>query len=387
MARHGAGRRTGWSVPRIVLVVLLLAGVLTAGAVIHTAATGDEPVCVGDVGFNWPSAGRVYVAGVPDRSVSPADPARAFTVAKQAGIAQVRVLVGVDAAIEAWRSDPSAAVAAVQRMVADAGDRGLQLVLSNYPDQAMIGALAGHPYDSWQAAQQDLTTPGSVPWEQFSAWLTAIVPPLALDPRVASWEVVNEPGYMLGIDNGTVDTDTGLGFVEHFAALLKDLGARTVNGGGRPVYDPMQLTDAQLAAYVADLDVLDDHMYATGDGAPGTATPASDTAADGRAAVEQAVRWFQRAREVSGRPDLPAMLGEVGSQPTAWFTGVLTAATEQGLPVLAWGFDAYDVNEFTDTLNPETLQLLTDAAARATDVNGSTPARVGTPRCRPDGGS
>ncbi|MGZ7301733.1 hypothetical protein ACXWQI_09550, partial [Streptococcus pyogenes] len=79
------------------------------------------------VGVNWPSAGRVYVAGEADRSTTPEDPARAFAITADAGMTQARVLVGVGPAIQAWDRDPDAAAAAMQRMVDDAGTHGLQL--------------------------------------------------------------------------------------------------------------------------------------------------------------------------------------------------------------------------------------------------------------------
>jgi hypothetical protein len=50
--------------------------------------------------------------------------------------------------------------------------------------------------------------------------------------------------------------------------------------------------------------------------------------------------------------------------------------------VLAWGFDAYDVNEFNDRVNPATLQVLASAAERAYEVNGAFSVVVGTPACR-----
>ena len=186
---------------------------------------------------------------------------RPFAVAQAAGVPQVRVFVGVDAALDMWRHDPRKGLAAVDRMAADAETHNVHLVLSNYPDLPMISALAGHGYPSWGAAQQDLITPGSVPYERFGHWLADVVPRVAPHPAVAAWEVVNEPGYMLGIDAGTVNVDAGLAFVGHFADLMHSLGARTVAGGGRPVFDPARLSDAQLATYAAHIDVLDDHLY------------------------------------------------------------------------------------------------------------------------------
>ena len=113
---------------------------------------------------------------------------------------------------------------------------------------------------------------------------------------------------MLGIDKGSVDLNAGLSFVEHFADLLHRLGARTVAGGGRPVFDPARLTDAELAGYAEHIDVLDDHLY------PETAVVGDHgvSADDARAAVAYTAAWFDRARRLTGRPDMPAMLGEIG---------------------------------------------------------------------------
>jgi hypothetical protein len=367
---------------RVALLVLaLLAGVSTV-AVVREVADGAD--CVGDVGMNWPAAGRVYLGGVDERSTTAAVPERAFTVAAANGLHQVRVLVGVDAAISAWTENPARATDGLRRMVDDAAEREIVLVLSAYPDLPMIGALAGREYGSWAAAQQDLVTPGSVPWRRFEAWLRTVVPALATDPTVVAWEVVNEPGYMLGMDSGVVPVEQGLAFFDHFAGLLDELGVRTLNGGGRPVYDPMTLTDQQLVRYLEHVDVLDDHLYPSGPTTVGEAAEVPvGTAEQGRQAVEATARWFARARELVDRPDMPAMLGEVGSQPTDWFTGVLTAATERGWPVLAWGYDAYDVNEFTDEVNPGTFRVLAAAATEAREINGDLAVVVGSGRCRP----
>ncbi len=78
------------------------------------------------------------------------------------------------------------------------------------------------------------------------------------------------------------------------------------------------------------------------------------------------------------------MLGEVGTQPAAWFSVVLAEATRHGWPVLAWGFDAYDDNDFTDTVNPGTLRKLAEAAKRADRVNGRFPVRIGAAMCQPN---
>jgi hypothetical protein len=351
--------------------------VVVAFAVVMVVQRSGRPSCLGDVGFNWPNAGRVYLGGLTQRSTAAEQPTRPFAVAQAAGIPQMRVFGGVDAALEMWRQDPQRALAAVDRIVADAEAHNVHLVLSNYPDLPMISALAGRNYPSWAAAQQDLVTPGSVPYERFGQWLADVVPRVAAHPAVLAWEVVNEPGYMLGIDAETVDVDAGLAFVSHFADLMHQLGARTVAGGGRPVFDPARLSDAQLAKYAGHIDVLDDHLY------PETAVVGDHGASadDARAAVAYTAAWFDRARRLTGRPDMPAMLGEVASQPSEWFNVVQAMATQNGWPVLAWGFDAYDENDFTDLVRPDVLRSLSDASDAAARVNGRFPVLVGAPRC------
>jgi hypothetical protein len=361
-----------------ILATALLAGVLVVGLAVGASRLNGTS-CLGDVGFNWPNAGRVYLAGLTQRSTTAEQPARPFAVASTQKIRQVRVFVGVDAALSAWQKDPEQAVEGLERLLGDAREHDVQLVISNYPDQPMISALAGRDYPSWAAAQADLVTPGSVPFRRFEEWLTDVVPRFASSPQIAAWEAVNEPGYMLGMDNGTVDIDVGLAFVAHFSELLHRLGAREVSGGGRPVFDPMTLRDDQLITYARHLDILDDHLYpeTTVGGGHGSSEQ------DARTAVAETAAWFDRVRRLAARPDMPAMLGEVGTQPSPWFSVVLTDATRHGWPVLAWGFDAYDDNDFTDTVNPDTLHRLSEAAEEADRINDRFPVRIGAPMCRP----
>jgi hypothetical protein len=356
----------------------LLVGVLAVGLSLGAGRLNGMS-CIGDVGFNWPNAGRVYLAGLTQRSTTADQPSRPFAIAGTQKLRQVRVFVGVDAALSAWQKDPEQALGRIDRLLADAEAHNVQLIISNYPDQPMISALSGRSYPSWAAAQGDLVTPGSVPYRRFEEWLTDVVPRLAASPQVAAWEVVNEPGYMLGLDNGTVDVDVGLAFVAHFSELLHRLGAREVSGGGRPVFDPMTLRDDQLIAYARHLDILDDHLYPEttvgGDQGP------SEEAA--RTAIAETAAWFSRVRRLTSRPEMPAMLGEVGTQPSAWFSVVLSDATRLGWPVLAWGFDAYDDNDFTDTVNPDIMRRLAKAAEKADRTNGRFPVRIGAPMCQP----
>ena len=349
------------------LGVLSLATGITVAAAIVVLASGLwlAPRQRGLTGFNWPNAGRVYVAGLAQQSTTPVMPSRPFAVAAARGIKRVRVFIGDDLVIHGWQRDPAATVARIGRMLDDATAAHVKVIVSNYLTQDTVAALAGHPYPSWAAAQQDLTAPGSGAWTQFSAWLQTVVTRFGADPAVASFEVMNEPNYMLGLDSGAVGRDTGLRFLDHFAGVLHSFGAARVNGGGRPVFDPMTLTDAQLALYVRHLDILDDHLYP---GLDALNRPTGD-AADARAAVAQASRWFDQARWVSGRR-LPAMLGEIGTVPDGWAAAAVAAGANRGYTTLAWGFDAYDPNNFTDTIHPAVLDWL------AKRINGAGQAQA-----------
>jgi hypothetical protein len=124
---------------------------------------------------------------------------------------------------------------------------------------------------------------------------------------------------------------------------------------------------------------LDDHLY------PGTTVGGDHGSSEeaARTAIAETAAWFSRVRRLASRPEMPAMLGEVGTQPSAWFSVVLNDATRLGWPVLAWGFDAYDDNDFTDTVNPDTVRRLSKAAEKADRINGRFPVRIGAPMCRP----
>lgn len=330
--------------------------VLIAGLVVATLAVAFLPgqQRLGLVGFNWPNAGRVYVAQLVQQSTTPTRPDRPFTVARAHSITRERVFIGDDLTVRSWQQDPAGAMDRVQRMLNDAAAADVKVVVGNYLTQDTVSVLAGHGYPSWAAAQQDLTTPGSPPWNQFGAWLQALAGRFGRSPAIASFEVMNEPNWMLGLDSGAVGRDNGLRFLDHFAAALHVFGAPKVNGGGRPVYDPMTLSDTQLALYTRNLDVLDDHLYPAldPDGRP------VGGAGDARAAVAGTARWFDRARAVTHRR-MPGMLGEVGTVPDGWGKTAAAAGSERGWTTLAWAFDAYDVNNFTDTVHTETLSWVT----------------------------
>ena len=115
--------------------------VVLAVAIAMVVQRFERPSCLGDVGFNWPNAGRVYLGGLTQKSTTAQQPMRPFAVAQAAGVPQVRVFPGVDAALDMWRQNPRKGLAAVDRMVEDAETHNVRVVLSNYPDLPMISAL------------------------------------------------------------------------------------------------------------------------------------------------------------------------------------------------------------------------------------------------------
>jgi len=117
----------------------------------------------------------------------------------------------LDLVIRAWQRDPVTTFARIQQLLDDAAAAHTKIVFSNYLTQETVAALAGHPYSSWAAAQQDLTTPGSAPWNELSAWLQSVARRFGSNHAAESFEVMNEPNYMLGLDSQAVhrDQDTG----------------------------------------------------------------------------------------------------------------------------------------------------------------------------------
>jgi len=74
------------------LALLALATSIAVSGVVVLLVAGlwSSPRQPGAVGFDWPNAGRVYVAQLTQQSTTPAMPARPFSVASH-GITRVRV--------------------------------------------------------------------------------------------------------------------------------------------------------------------------------------------------------------------------------------------------------------------------------------------------------
>jgi len=214
--RPPARRRAGLALGLTVLIAGLVVATLTVAFL-----PGQQRL--GLVGFNWPNAGRVYVAQLVQQSTTPTRPDRPFTVARDRGITRMRVFIGDDLVIRSWQQDPAAAMDRIQRMLSDAAAADVKVIVGNYLTQATVSVLAGHSYPSWAAAQQDLTTPGSPPWNEFGAWLHALVGRFGHSPAIASFEVMNEPNWMLGLDSGAVDRDNGLRFQRSTAADVRSM--------------------------------------------------------------------------------------------------------------------------------------------------------------------
>lgn len=318
--------------------------------VFGTSASATPP----QVGFDWPAAGRVYVAHWTQQSVTSADPSRAFRIAEAHNIHLVRVFLGDDVVIGDWKNNPTDAMNGIQKMFDDANANNVKLIISTYLTQQTMQVLAGHSYASWSDAQKDLINPSSTAYNELGKWDEAVIGQFGSNPAAYSWEVTNEPNWMLGIDSGTVSRDDGYTFLDHFQQLLHRDGAKLVNGGGEPLYDPSLLTDTQLKTYAAHLDILDNHIYPSYDN---SGTPLGGTT-EAQAAIDATNTYYQRVRSLTGRLKMPAMLGEFGTLQPTWFQSMAQQSMDHGWNTIAWGFDAYDQYDFNDMTRPEVLSLL-----------------------------
>lgn len=298
------------------------------------------------VGFNWPNAVAVYVNHWDQQTVTHADRSRPFRVAAAHGATIMRTFLGTVDSFRATRSpDPVVREAAwrdLRALLDDAAAQGVRLILSNYLTEEAVEALAGRQYRSWPEARRALVTAGSPPWLAFRQWMDEATTRFAGHPAALSWEVMNEPGWMLGIDDGTVGHDAAAVFLDTFQGRYQRAGV-TVNAGGRPKYDTTLLSDAQVRLMTRHVDVLDDHLYPEGGSA--------------EAMLDAVGAYRDRVLRLTGRA-LPVVLGEIGTQPESFFTAVMAGAEERGFGRVVWGFDAYDDNAFSDVAREHVLQTI-----------------------------
>ena len=318
---------------RISIVVAMVATFFLTD--IDTTSSTDTPMM--SDGFNWPNAAAVYVQQWDQKSVSANDPSLPLRIANATRKSVVRVLLGTADTISRWKADPEETLRDMRRMLDDARRNDVRLILSNYLSEPAVEALAGREYPSWPTAQRDLTAPYSPAWNGLEAWTAAVVSVLHDHPAVYSWEVTNEPSWMLGMDNGAVDINQGLSFLDHFQKKLHTYGGDVVNMGGLPLFDPSRLTDTQLLLATRHVDVLDHHLYSdvSGDG----------TIVDAATSVEEYATYIERLHALGRR--IPAMLGEIGTRPNNWFSWVMCEARSRGWLALPWGYDSWDEYHFS----------------------------------------
>jgi hypothetical protein len=319
-------------------------------------------------GYNWSGAMNVYVHGWNNGGVLASDPVKPFRIARANGISRLRTFVGDDASVSAINADASAGWAKLQTFFDDAAAYGMKIIISQYPTLQMLNLMTVTQYATWELAQAALVTPGNTLYIAYEAWLNDMLTHFASHPAAWSWEVMNEPNYMLGIDAGTVTIQQGVDFLDHMQGVLKAGGALNVNSGGKPWYNAVTMTDAQVIKLAANMDIMDDHVY------PDNGADTTTFDVDFAALQARIARTFT----LTGR-QLPGMLGEIGTEPNSWLLHALTKANTAGYWALPWQFSADDANyPFDDVVHPEVIAAISRTATGPRFVKETT-ASVGSP--------
>jgi hypothetical protein len=321
------------------------AGQVSGGISLGGAATGRAPVVMPTgMGFNWPNTVVTYVNGWDQQSTTYANRARPFQVAAANGVKVMRTFFGtVDSITKVKSSDgptASAAWAGLQEILDTAAANGVKMILSNYLTLETIQALAGTTYANWAAAQVDITTPGSAAWNGLQWWISQCMTRFANHAGVFSWEVTNEPNYMLGMDSGAITVDAGVNFLDVMQQYLRTNGAKAIGTGGRYLYTKANVTDAQAIIGTRAVDYLDDHFYTEA------------TAAQHLAEMDT---WVARVRGLLSRPNLPVLAGEYGSNPQQFFNDITDGLKARGWTPVVWGYDSYDSHEFNESTDTYVL--------------------------------
>ena len=307
------------------------------------------------MGYNWPNAVVTYVNHWDQQSTTYANRAKPFTTAKANGVKVMRTFFGTVDSISRTKSTDvvtrDSAWAGLAELLDTAAANGVRLMLSNYLTQETIQALSGTTYADWPTARRAVTSPGSTAWNGLQSWIAECMTRFANHAGVYSWEVANEPNYMLGIDDGSITRAAGVAFLDHFQSYIKTQGGQRVGSGGRVLFDKSQLTDSEVIAATQDLDYLDDHWYPIN----------GDTAATHLAAMDA---WVARVKTLLGR-EMPVVIGEYGTDPQTYFDAVTTGVRQRGWTPITWGYDAYDIHIFNETDKPYVL-------SRITQENGAT---------------
>ncbi len=320
----------------------------------HVKFGSPTAIAPGIVGFNASNEGMVYISHINQLSVTASDPSRPFRTAKANNVKLMRVFSWNSVTINTWKSNPSTAMSDLLRMCNDAKANGVQLILSPRLDQNDIQAITGKTYASWAAARQDLITPGSAGYITYENLMKQTVQTLSGNTCVYSYEVVNEPSYMLGADDGSITEDQMVTFVDHMQSVLKAAGAVRVNSGSWPFYDPSLVSDQQIITFMRNADIIDAHLYP-----PDPVNTSLSTVAQANSMLTQNDTYVARVRSLLGKPTMPAMVGEAGTLPWPdWSQTIINGSRSRGWTVLPWGFDAYDANAFTETTRPEVLSYI-----------------------------
>ena len=308
------------------------------------------------MGFNWPNSIVTYVNQWDQQSTTYANRTKPFVFAQNRGATKMRTFIGTIDAVNGYKGTNALATAPqtwtrINELMSDANTRGVKLICSNYLTKETIEALAGTTYASWPAARAALVTTNSAAWNGLKAWIDALAANGVLNHAGAfSWEVVNEPNYMLGVDDGSVTRSAAAAFIDFFNAYYKTKGAPRTNLGGRFLYDKSQVTNAEITTLFAHCDWNDDHCY-----------PLSGTNAEFH--IASLDTWVERVNTVTGRA-VPMMVGEYGTNSdniygstvdpnnTEFFTRITDACTNRGWYPVTWGYDSWDIHIFNETAKP-----------------------------------
>lgn len=311
---------------------------------------GSGGVSRADIGMNIIPVLEPYMLGWNQKSVMAADPSRPFRVAHDNGIKTVRIgLAGRVEALNIWKADRSRFWQMFRHILDDARAQGLQVVVHNRLEQAVIEAMSGRTYANWGEAQRDVTTPGSAAWNGYWDFLRDAVAAVNEHPALYSWEVVNEPTWMLSYGD-QVPREQVINFVNVFQGALHSVGAKRVHMGGALFNDG--ISDDLFRKVYEHTDILDAHLY-TWDGGP--------TAA---ALLDQVQAEHDRVQQLTGR-DLPIMLGEFATVPWDGFSRpIFDRCNQRGWTCLAWGFDAWDEHSFNEVERPEVMALIRQRSGR-----------------------
>jgi hypothetical protein len=181
-----------------------------------------------------------------------------YRVAADRQVRAVRTFLGTRHLVAKWRSSRTAFKGDLGRMLNDASDYGIRLVVSNHLTKDCIEAMAGRSYDSWADAQRAMATKGRAAWKGLEAWSKDFLSVVGAPGAAWSWEVVNEPTWMMGMDAGVINKDAMAAFMNHFLVPPPvPWGPEREPRGSR--FEGMD--DAQFALAHQHMTLADVHCY------------------------------------------------------------------------------------------------------------------------------